>query len=52
MSEIRDRSIYGYLTEEEEAILYKLTEELDASDGEVIGRALKVLQRLREFVGE
>lgn len=52
MSEIRDKNIIGYLTEEEEAILYKLTEELDVTEGEAIGRALKVLQRLREFVGE
>ena len=48
--EIRDRGVYIVLTEEEEAILYKLTEELNTGDDVVVGKALRVLQKCREFI--
>ena len=50
--EIRNRRVCIVLTEEEEAILYKLTDELNTGDDEVVGRALRVLQKCREFIGE
>jgi hypothetical protein len=46
MNEIRDKYCYVYLTEEEEAILYKRAKELDTTEDEFIGKAIKLYNDL------
>lgn len=52
MNEIREQHVGIYLSEEEEQLLYNLSVELTTTPSEVVGRALRVLQKCREFIGE
>lgn len=50
MKQIRDKYCYVFLTEEEEAILYKRTEELGMKEEEFIGKAIKIYDDLLNYI--
>ena len=52
MDEIRSEHYDIMLTAEESRLLLNIADEMDLRTGEVVGIALRVLQKCREFIGE